>query len=307
LFDRIRRAIADALDEVAVPNPTVAELEDPKLDEFLTQLEREPDIDAQLGIPERPRNLRVIADSLIWQQTGPGKIGVMEENARTRMKEEQQERELEEDLRNPEKPETEPMEDEPTDEEREAQQKLSEIRAELTKAVEAHKERAEDPSTSPEELNRLAQVAREIQEKLDRMQQALDPDKLWKPMKADLEKTLAMLKESTKERSSDTEESQKIVMLTRDLQRLLDQLRKEQNADYRWKMVAEFERKKEVLKAVARGERIPDEQWNKLLSRLDDGLWQVGGRSLPEEYRRAIEQYQEQIRKLTNGGLENDR
>ena len=78
-------------------------------------------------------------------------------------------------------------------------------------------------------------------------------------------------------------------------------------AAYRLTRVAEFERKKEVLKAVARGERIPDEQWNKLLSKLDDGLWQVGGRSLPEEYRKAIEQYQEQIRKLTNSGQEDDR
>ncbi|MEK6258646.1 MAG: hypothetical protein AABP62_08500 [Planctomycetota bacterium] len=312
LFDRMRRAIADALDEVTVPNPTVAELEDPKLDEFLTQLEREPNIDAQLGIPERPRNLRIIADSLMWQEEGAGKLGTMEEEARVRMKEEQKERKVGKGPADPEKPETEPKETEPkenelTDEERQEQENLGKTRAELAKAIEAQKERAKDPSADAEELKKLEQAAKEAQEKLDEMQQAMDPDKLWKPMKADLEKTLALLKETTKDPSSATVDSQRIEMLTRDLQRLLDQMRKEPSADNRWKMVAEFERKKEILKAVARGERIPDEQWNKLLSKLDDGLWQVGGRSLPEEYRKAIEQYQEQIRKLTNSGREDDR
>lgn len=303
LFDRMRRAIAAALDEVTVPNPTVADLEDPKLDEFLTQLEREPNIDAQLGIPERPRNLRIIADSLIWQQEGGGQLGAMEEEARARVKEEQRERKDEQNLADPEQSETEPKESELTDEERQQREQLRKTSAELAKAIEALKERAKDPSADPEELKRLEQAAKEIQEKLDRMQQAMDPDKLWKPMKEDLEKTLAMLKES-KAPSSDPADPQRIELLTRDLHRLLDQMRKEPSADNRWKMVAEFERKKEILKAVARGERIPDEQWNKLLSKLDDGLWQVGGRSLPEEYRKAIEQYQEQIRKLTNSGRE---
>jgi len=311
LFDQMRRAIADALDEVAVRNPTVAELEDPKLDEFLTQLEREPNIDAQLGIPERPRNLRVIADSLIWQEEGAGRLGAMEEDARGRMKEEKRERKKVKGRADPGKPEDEPElepeENELTDEEREEQRKLAELRAELEKAIEAREERARDPAVDPEELRKLEQAARELEEKLDQMQQAMDPDKLWRPMQADLEKTLALLKETTKDRSPATEDSQRIEVLTRALQRLLDQIRKEPNSDNRWKMVAEFERKKEVLRAVARGERIPDEQWNKLLSKLDDGLWQVGGRSLPEEYRKAIEQYQEQIRKLTNSGGEDDR
>jgi hypothetical protein len=312
LFDQMRRAIAAALDEAKVPNPTVAELEDPKLDEFLTQLEREPNIDAQLGIPERPRNLRIIADSMIWQEGGAVSLGAVEEEARARMKEEQRERKVQKGPVDPGKPETEPKENEQTDEElteeeRQKQEQMAKTRAELVKAIEAQKERAKDPAADPEELKKLAQAAREIQEKLDNMQQAMDPDKLWKPMKADLERTLVMLKETKQDPSTATVDSQRIEMLTRDLQRLLDQIRKEQGADNRWKMVAEFERKKDVLNAVARGERIPDEQWNKLLSKLDDGLWQVGGRSLPEEYRKAIEQYQEQIRKLTNSGKEDDR
>lgn len=307
LFDRMRRAIVDALDELKVPNPAVADLEDPKLDEFLTQLEREPNIDAQLGIPERPRNLRVIADSMMWQQEGSNQLGAMEDEARTRMKEEKRDRKKENGPADSEKPVKEPDENQPTEEEREEQEQLRKTTDDLAKALLALRERAKDPSADPEELKKLEQAAREVQEKLEQMQQAMDPDKLWKPMKADLEKTLAMLKERTDDPSKPAVDAQRIEQLTKDLQRILDQMRKEPNAENRWKMVAEFERKKEVLKAVARGERIPDEQWNKLLSKLDDGLWQVGGRSLPEEYRKAIEQYQEQIRKLTNSGTEDDR
>lgn len=307
LFDRMRRAIADALDEITVPNPTVADLEDPKLDDFLTQLEREPNIDAQLGIPERPRNLRIIADSLEWQQEGGGQLGAMEEEARARVKEEQRERKDEQHLADSDKQEPEPNESEMTDEERQQQEQLRKTSAELAKAIEALKEKAKDPSADPEEVKRLEQALREVQEKFDQMQQGMDPDKLWRPMKEDLEKTLAMLKETGKDPAAAVADPQKVELLTRDLYRLLDQMRKEPNAESRWKIVAEFERKKEVLKAVARGERIPDEQWNKLLSKLDDGLWQVGGRSLPEEYRKAIEQYQEQIRKLTNSGREDVR
>jgi hypothetical protein len=317
LFDKMRRAIADSLDELTVPNPTVADLVDPKLDEFLTQLEREPNIDAQLGIPERPRNLKVIADNLSWEEKGGGKLGEMEEEARARMKKEQREPKLGKATADSGKPKTE-MEKEKeketkeqetavTEEERQQQAKLAQTLAELAKAMAAHQQRAKDPTATSEELKKLAQAAKELKEKLEQLQQTIDPDKLWKPMKADLEQTLALIKAAAKDPAAPAQDVQKIDMLTKDLQRLLDQIKKEPNSDSRWKMVAEFERKKEVLKAVARGEHIPDEQWNKLLSKLDDGLWQVGGRSLPEEYRKAIEQYQEQIRKLTNSGKEDDR
>jgi hypothetical protein len=312
LFDELRRAIVAALDELAVQNPNIADLEDPKIDEFFNQLEREPNLDARLGIPERPRNLRVIADSLSWQEDGPGQLGAMAEEATSRMKQEQKGLTLAQgdegpSQPEPEKPEAGAPEMEPTDEEREDQERLTTTREELEQALEAHQERAKDPTADPEELKELEQAAKEAQKKLEKIAKGMASDKLWKPMKADLEKTLAQLKEGAKENPPLPGTSERAELLTRDLQRLLDQIRNEPNPDNRWKMVAEFERKKAVLKAVARGERIPDEQWNKLLSQLDDGLWQVGGRSLPEEYRKAIEQYQEQIRKLTNSGKDDDR
>src|SRR5690606_2906980 len=50
------------------------------------RLEREPSIAAQLGIPERPRNLRNNADSMLWQETGQGLLGESAEAAMTRVK-----------------------------------------------------------------------------------------------------------------------------------------------------------------------------------------------------------------------------
>ena len=42
------------------------------------------------------------------------------------------------------------------------------------------------------------------------------------------------------------------------------------------------------------------------MSSLDKGLWQVKRRTLPEDHRAAIEQYQEQIRRLINLGAADD-
>ncbi len=60
----------------------------------------------------------------------------------------------------------------------------------------------------------------------------------------------------------------------------------------------EADQAKAALEALANGESLPMNR-DKLMSKLDDGLGQVGGRTPPEDYRRAIEQYQERIRRLT--------
>jgi hypothetical protein len=52
------------------------------------------------------------------------------------------------------------------------------------------------------------------------------------------------------------------------------------------------------MEALARGGAIPDEQWNKLQSNLDDGIRQVNRRTPPEDYQPAIEQYQDAIRQI---------
>ncbi|MCA9056937.1 MAG: hypothetical protein KDA85_00500, partial [Planctomycetaceae bacterium] len=85
LFDMIRRATVAALDEYDVDDPDIANLVDPTLDAFLARLEREPNIEAQLGIPGRPRNLRVLADAMMWQQpSGDNPLGYSEQAARAR-------------------------------------------------------------------------------------------------------------------------------------------------------------------------------------------------------------------------------
>ncbi|HVW36703.1 MAG TPA: hypothetical protein VHB99_05340, partial [Pirellulales bacterium] len=50
LFDRLRRMVVEELDKRDPDDPNVADLEDPTLDRFLEQLEREPDLAALLGI-----------------------------------------------------------------------------------------------------------------------------------------------------------------------------------------------------------------------------------------------------------------
>ncbi len=68
----------------------------------------------------------------------------------------------------------------------------------------------------------------------------------------------------------------------------------------KWQELARSDELKAMMAALANGEPIPDSQWNRLLSTLDTGLRQVRGRTPPEDYRKAIEQYQDQIRRLLN-------
>jgi hypothetical protein len=244
LFDRIRRDVAAKLDEFDVPNPSVADLEDPTLDAFLAQLEREPNIEAQLGLPDRPRNLRVIAEALTWQQTGGNQLGDSQEAARSRARQAMRlQKPPKKPIGGPENPD--PPETELTDDERQERDKAEEQEREMAELLTSIRERAADPSMSPDEKRKLEQAARNLQQVLDRM--------------------------------------------TR------DQLPPEE-----WNRIAESDQMKAILKSLARGDGIPDEQWNKLLSTLGDGLWQAGGRTLPEDYRKAIEQYQERIRRLMN-------
>ncbi|MEM6779071.1 MAG: hypothetical protein AAF670_15545 [Planctomycetota bacterium] len=72
----------------------------------------------------------------------------------------------------------------------------------------------------------------------------------------------------------------------------------DQDAAARWKALVKSDRDQALLRAIASGQSLPDQQWNKLISQLEDGLWQVRGRTPPTEYREAIDQYQEIIRQV---------
>lgn len=243
LFDLIRKAVVAALDEYKVDNPNIAELQDPTLDRFLAQLEREPDIEAQLGIPNRPRNLRVLAESMTFQQEGGNMLGDASNTARRRAMQAMQmtqnggKQKPEEDKK-PQKPDAEL-----TDEERKEREQEKQRQQMLEKTLASVQEKLDDPKTPPEQKEKLEQMAQ-------------------------------------------------------NMKRMLDQNSSQHSAAEEWERIVESDQAKEALRALATGQRLPDSQWNKLLSTLDDGLWQVRGRKPPEDYRKAIEQYQERLRKL---------
>lgn len=242
LFDKIRRAVVTALDEYDVDDPTIDNLRDPTLDEFLARLEREPNIEAQLGIPNRPRNLRILAQAMTGQQGGGGEfLSDAREAARQRA--------------------------------RKAMEMVDEER----------KRRKEDKEEKPG--SELTDEERKERQKAKEMQETL-------------EKSLASIEEKIEDRQTSEEQRRKLEEMAANMKRVLNQKADDPDSAGEWERIVESEKANEMLKALASGKKLPDSQWNKLLSTLDDGVWQVGGRTPPEDYRRAIERYQERIRQL---------
>jgi hypothetical protein len=68
-YDEMMRLALAELDKLPVQDPIADLLDDPTLDELLAQLEREIPLQELLGIPQRPSNLRIIAD---WLRPGSG-------------------------------------------------------------------------------------------------------------------------------------------------------------------------------------------------------------------------------------------
>lgn len=253
ILDQLRRKTIEAIDKIEEPDPNIADLEDPTLDEFLANLEREPDIESQLGIPNRPRNLRVIQDMLTWSQNGQGLLQASGEAAMARINQQRVDRP--EGDSSDQRPREEPPKEERhmTDEEKkqlaEAKDMQQMLKDQMQQTMEQLQQKANDPNT-PEAARR------QMQEMAQRMSRALE------------------------------------------------EMKNEQNSAQLWQQIVEADQAKAALEALAKGESLPDDQWNKLMSKLDDGLGQVGGRTPPEDYRRAIEQYQERIRHLTGASSE---
>jgi hypothetical protein len=253
IFDQLRRKTVEALDKIEVEDPNIADLEDPTLDQFLAGLEREPDIEAQLGLPNRPRNLRVIQDMLTWSQNGQAMLQSSSDAAMARSDQQSMNPGGQTSQNN--KPSDEPpkQERQMTEEEKkqlaDAKDMKQMLKDQMQQTMQELQQKADDPNT-PEAARR------QMQEMAQRMNQALE------------------------------------------------EMEKEQSSAQMWQQIVEADQAKAALEALAKGESLPDEQWNKLMSKLDDGLGQVGGRTPPEDYRRAIEQYQERIRRLTGAASE---
>jgi hypothetical protein len=240
LFDRIRRQVIEEADKADPQNPNIADLTDPTLDELLQRLEREPDLNALLGIPNRPRNLRVLSDFMVANDGDtpvPDALARAADQARQRAEQEEKEARR--------MPPPRDKDADRTDEEWREVADAQEAQEKLRSKAEELKRRADDPAADPEEAARLRQLAEQLQQ---------------------LQKQLAG--------------------------REID--------DKQWREMARSDQMQAILRAAAAGEPLPDTQWNRIVSSLDDGLWQVRRRTPPEEYRRAIEQYRERIRNLVN-------
>jgi hypothetical protein len=238
LFDRIRREVVDELDKEDPRDPNIADLEDPTLDQLLAQLEREPGLNALLGLPSRPTNLRVISD---FFASPSGDVPV------------------------------------PTALPQAAEEARKRAKAEEAEARRMRRESGEDDDKNEEEWRQVAdaeQAAEKLQEKIDE------------------------LRRRAADANTDPEEAEKLRQMAGQLDQMRQQLAGRLIDKRQWEEMIRSEEMRAVLRAAARGEPLPDSQWNKLMSSLDDGLWQVRRRTPPEEYRQAIEQYQDRIQKL---------
>ena len=238
LFDKIRRAIVKDLDKYDPRDPNIADLQDPTLDEFLARLEREPNIAAQLGIPLRRSNLRIRADSVMWQQASGGNLGMSQEAAGERAR----------------------------------------------KAMKMKK----TDNQSKREAKPTKEMTQGEQEKREQAKQA----------QAKLAKTLIEIEQQQKDGKRSQAEKQRLEEMAEKIKQLMQQDSDDESAQRVWQQIVQADDAKQLVQAIKGGDPIADEQWNRLLSTLDDGLWQVKGNRPPEAYRKAIEQYQNQIRVL---------
>ena len=238
LFDKIRRAVADGLDEYDPPDPDVNNLRDPTLDEFLANLEREPPIAAQIGIPNRRRNLRVLSDTVFRMSSRRG--GNLGESGRASDQRMKSAMKMSRKTKKPNKTKTKK---ELSEEERQRKAEAKKMKKMLQDSLAEIEKRQQDQNTSAEQRRQLQKLADNIKEMMQRSE--------------------------------------------------------DQNGDQQaWQQMVQADQTSAVLEALANGESIDDPQWNRLISELEDGLWQVRGKKPPEAYREAIESYQDQIREL---------
>ena len=248
ILDQLRRRTIEALDKEEVDDPSIADLEDPTLDQFLANLEREPNIEAQLGIPNRPRNIRVLQDTMEWTQNGGMMLGASGEAAMARIQK-QMKQQLnasgEKETKN-QPPETREMTEEEKKQLAESKDMQQMLKDRMQQTMKEMEKRAADPATSEQQRLQMKEMAQRMSKALEEMKDGQNPEQMWRRM-------------------------------------------------------VEAEQAKAAMEALAKGETLPDDRWNKLMSTLDDGLGQVGGRTPPEDYRKAIEQYQVRIRQLIGG------
>nr|WP_236623949.1 hypothetical protein [Rhodopirellula baltica] len=113
-----------------------------------------------------------------------------------------------------------------------------------------------------------------------------------------LAKTLLEIEKQKENGDPSDAERQRLDEMAEKIKGLMNQDGDNSSAERAWQQIVQADEAKELMQAIANGEFTADQQWNRLLSTLDDGLWQVQGNRPPEAYRKAIEQYQDQLREL---------
>ncbi len=116
-----------------------------------------------------------------------------------------------------------------------------------------------------------------------------------KEAQAMLENALLAVEEQIRNEETPPQQREQLDKLAAELKDIIRQSSEESTGKQTWQQITQTDTAKAILAALQRGEIVPDQQWNKLLSTLHDGLWQGRGKRPPEEYRKAIEQYQDQI------------
>jgi hypothetical protein len=244
LFDKMRRTTVDILDEREVNNPNAADLEDPSLDEFLERLEREPNLRQLLGIPNRPNNIRVMRDWMLWRAQSNGMGGGGAQAAANA-----------------------------------AMQRAQMMAQRKNNQKQKRRQGSKEGELTEEELKQFARA---------------------EDMEKDMEKMLRAIEEKLKDPATDGEQRKELQKKAEMLAQMLEETRSGSLNREKWEELANADEMKAMIEALAKGEPIPDSQWNRLLSTLDSGLWQVRGRIPPEDYRKQIEQYQDLIQRYVD-------
>lgn len=150
-------------------------------------------------------------------------------------------------------------------------------------AMKMEPKQAKRDKDDPKELSKEEQQRRDEAQKAQQM----------------LEKSLVEIKKRIDASETEDTDRERLEDLAKEIERAINQSGAEDIDRVQWDQMVKSDEAKRLLMGIAGGDSMAKEQWNKLLSTLDDGLWQVRGKQPPEAYRKAIQQYQDQLRELT--------
>ena len=117
-----------------------------------------------------------------------------------------------------------------------------------------------------------------------------------KSQQQEMEKMLLEIEAQAESSPQTSEQQQRLKTIAKRLREIMESSSDDEQRWSAWQQIIQADQAKSILAAARQGTSIPDEQWNKIASALEDGLWQVRGKKPPEEYRKAIEQYQDSLR-----------